>query len=329
MRRRDFIILLAGAMGGWPSALRAQQKTMPVVGFLSAGSVSPGPSAPNVAAFRQGLSEAGYVDGQNLAIEYRWAEDRYDRLPALAADLVGRKVDLIVTSGGTPGVQAAKSATSTIPIVFTLVSDPVGLGLVASLARPGGNLTGFSNISTLLTPKRLELLSELVPQAKEIALLVNPTNPNAEPMIRDMQEAARTKGVQLPILKAGTESEIDAAFATLVELHVGALVVGADAFFNSRREQLVALASRHAVPAIYAQVGFTASGGLISYAISNTDVFRQAGIYAGKILKGAKPADLPVQQPTKFELVVNLNTAKALGLTVPPSILARAHEVIE
>ena len=248
-------------------ALRAQQKAMPVIGFLS--STSPGPFAPFLAAFRQGLSETGYVEGQNVAIEYRWAEGRYDRLPALAADLVGRKVDVIAT-GGSPPALAAKSATSTIPIVFIVGGDPVAEGLVASLARPGGNLTGFSILAVELMPKRLELLSELVPQAKVIALLVNPNNPNAERIIRDVQEAARAKGVQLHILKASSESEIDAAFATLVQLHAGALVVAADPFFNSRREQLVALASRHAVPAIYECREFAAAGGLISYGPSLT-----------------------------------------------------------
>jgi putative ABC transport system substrate-binding protein len=328
MRRRDLIILLAGAMGGWPSALRAQQKAKPVIGFL--GLASPGPFAPFVAAFHEGLRETGYVEGRDVGIEYRWAEGRYDRLPGLAADLVGRKVDVIATSGGTSSALAAKSATSTIPIVFIGVRDAVGDGLVASFARPGGNVTGFSTITGELMPKRLELLSELIPQAKVIALLVNPNNAaGAEQMIREVQEAARAKGVQLDILKAGTESEIDAAFAPLVQLQAAALLVGADPFFNTRREQLVVLAARYAVPAIYEWREFAAAGGLISYGTSLTGMWRQFGTYVGEILKGAKPADLPVQQPTKFELVVNLKTAKALGLTVPPSILAFADEVIE
>jgi putative ABC transport system substrate-binding protein len=299
-----------------------------VIGFL--GSTSPGGQvARQVAAFQQGLSETGYVEGQNVTIEYRWAEGRYDRLPAFAADLVGRKVDVIVAAGGSPPALAAQSATSTIPIVFTGISDPVAVGLVASLARPGGNITGFNPLGVETNAKRLELLTELVPQARAIALLVNPNVWNAEPMIREVQEAARTKGVQLLVLKAGTESEIDAAFASLVELHAGALVVGTEAFFASRREQLVALAARHAVPAISQWRDFAEEGGLISYGPSYPAVWRQAGIYAGRILKGAKPADLPVQQATTFELVINLKTAKALGLTVPPSILARADEVIE
>ena len=325
MRRRDFTILLAGAMGGSASALRAQQKTMPVIGLL--GSTSHG--APFVAAFLEGLAETGYVEGQNAAIEYRWAEGRYDRLPALAAELVKRRVDVIVTQGGIPATRAAKSATSTIPIVFAVGTDPVGDGLVASLARPGGNLTGVTFMMTELMPKRLELLSELVPEAGMIALLVNPNNEDAERTMRDVQEAARVKGVQLLILKAGTESEIDAAFAYFVQLHAGALLVGHDPFFFSRREQLVALASRNAVPAIYENRGYAVAGGLISYGTSLAAANRLAGIYVGKILKGAKPADLPVQQPTRFELVINFKTAKALGLTVPPSILARADEVIE
>jgi putative tryptophan/tyrosine transport system substrate-binding protein len=326
MKRRELMLLLGAAMTA-PHALRAQQRAMPVVGYLSIG--SPGPTGPGATAFRRGLSEAGYVEGQNVAIQYRWAEGRFDRLPALAADLVGRKVDLIAAVSGGVSARAAKIATSTIPIVFMVGVDPVGEGLVASLARPGGNLTGFSFLVVELMPKRLELLSELVPQAGVIALLVNPNAPATERTIRDMQEAARAKGVQLAILKAGTESEIDAAFTTLVQRQAGALVVGADPFFNSRREQLVALASRHAVPAIYEWREFAVAGGLISYGTSLTSVVRQAGIYAGRILKGAKPADLPVQQPSTFELVVNLKTAKALGLTVPPSILDRADEVIE
>ena len=300
---------------------------MPVIGILSTG--SPGPSAPYVAAFRQGLSETGYVEGQNVAIEYRWAEGHYDRLPALAAELVGRKVDVIVSTGGAPTALAAKSATSTIPIVFRIGADAVELGLVASLARPGGNLTGVSLLIDELTPKRLELLSELVPQAGVIALLVNPNNANAERVIRDGQEAARAKGVRLHYPEGRQRKRDRHRFRDLRPLHAGALVVSADPFLSSRREQLVALASRHAVPAIYAWREFAASGGLISYGSSLTAAYRLVGIYAGKILKGAKPADLPVQQPTKFELVVNLKTAKALGLTVPPSILARADEVIE
>jgi len=325
MTRRELILLLGGAMTAG-TGLWAQQKAMPVIGYLGAGSRDA--AAPFTAAFRQGLSEAGYVEGQNLIIEYHWAEGDYDRLPALAVDLVDRKVDVIVTGAGISAL-AAKSATSTIPIVFLSGDDPVENGLVTSLARLGGNLTGFSTLFVELMRKRFELLSELVPQARVIALLVNPNRFTAERMIRDEQEAARAKGLQLRILKAGTEGEIDAAFANLVELQTGALLVGTDPFFSSQRDQLVALAARHAVPAIYEWREFAVAGGLISYGPSPTGVFCQVGIYAGRILKGAKPADLPVQQPTRFELVVNLNTAKALGLTVPPSILARADEVID
>jgi len=324
-RRRDFIALLCGAAIDWPHAPRAQQKAMPVIGFLSA--LSPGPAAPFAAGVRRGLSETGYVEGQNVTIEYRWAEDHYDRLPALAADLVGRKVDVILASGGDTAAFVAKGATSTIPIVFAVGGDPVERGLVASLSRPGGNLTGISVLAAELNPKRVELLSELVPQAGVVALLVNSNSPNAERVMRDVQEAARMKGVQLDILKAGTEAEIDAAFATLVQHHTGALLVAGVPF--SRREQLAALAERYSVPVIYDAREFAEAGGLISYGASRPSAWHQAGIYLGKILNGAKPADLPVYQSTNFELVINLNTAKALGLTVPPSILARADEVIE
>jgi ABC-type uncharacterized transport system substrate-binding protein len=325
MNRRELILLLGGAVTA-ARALYAQQKAMPVIGCLS--SASPGLVAPNLAAFREGLSETGYVEGQNVAIEYRWAEGRYDRLPLLAADLVARKVDVIAATGGS--ARPAKNATSTIPIVFTGSGDPVADGLVASLARPGGNVTGVTFMTPELTPKWVELLSELVPQAGVIALLVNPNDtPNAERTMRDVQEAARTKGVELLILKAGTESEIETAFATLMQMHAGALVIGGDTFFSSQGNQLAALALSHAIPAIYEWREFAAAGGLISYGPSVTGTYHRAGIYAGRILKGAKPADLPVEQPTTFELVVNLKTAKALGLTVPPSILARADEVIE
>jgi putative ABC transport system substrate-binding protein len=309
-------MLLLGGMLTAARALRAQQKAMPVIGYLATS--SPNPNSPNVVAFRQGLSETDWVEGQNVAIEYRGAEGHYDRLPALAADLVRRKVDVIATAGA--GALAAKNVTSTIPIV-SFLGDPVATGLYTSLARPGGNLTGVSPLLAELMPKRLELLSELVPQAVVIALLANPNNPNTERMISDVQEAARAKGVQLPILKAGSDSEIDAAFASLVQWHVGALLVAADPFLNDRREQLVALAARHAVPTSYEWRESVAAGGLVSYGPSRTGLARQVGVYVGKILNGTQPADLPVQQPTTFELVVNLKTAKALGLTVPPSIL--------
>jgi putative ABC transport system substrate-binding protein len=324
MHRRRFIVLLGGVIT-LPCVAAAQRKATPVIGFLGIG--SPGPvRAPYLAAFRQGLSETGYVEGQNLAIEYHWAEGSPDRLPALAADLVGGKVDVIVTQGGSLPALAAKTATSTIPIVFT-GGDPVEQGVVASFARPGGNLKGFTFFFVELVPKRLELLLKLVPQARVIALLLNPRSPNS--WLGEVQQAALTKGVQLPILKATTESEIDAAFASLVELHAGALLIGPDPFFNDRREQLVALASRHAIAASYEWRESVVAGGLITYGPSLTAAYRQVGIYAGRILKGEKPADLPVQQPTKFELVINLKTAKALGLTIPPPMLDLADEVIE
>ena len=330
MRRR----VLAAALGGMlalPAAVRSQPKAMPVLGFLSGG--APGPFASYVAAFRQGLNETGHIEGQNLTIEYRWAEGRYDRLPALAADLVDRKVDVIAAGGGDAS-HAAKEATKTIPIVFVTGADPVAAGLVASLARPGGNLTGVSLLVLELNPKRLELLREVVPQAGTIALLVNPSNANSERVMRDVRDAARANGVQLHILKASTESEIDDAFASLLQRQdgqrqAGGLVVASDPFFIGRREQIVALAARHAVPAIYAFREFATAGGLISYAPTLTAVFRQAGVYTGRTLKGAKPADLPVVQPTTFELVINRKAAKTLGITIPPALLNRADEVIE
>jgi putative ABC transport system substrate-binding protein len=326
MTRRELMLLLGSAITA-PCPLRAQQKAMPVIGYLSDG--APGPRS-DVAAFRQGLSETGYVEGQNVTIEYRWAEGRYDRLPTVAADLAARNVDVIAAIT-TPSALAAKNAAPAIPIVFAIGADPVEHGLVTSFARPGGNLTRFSGLPVELMPKRLELLSELVPQARVIALLVNPNNPIfTEPLIRDrLQEAARAKGVKLAIVEASTESEIDTAFASLVRLQAGGLLVSPDNFFGSRREQLVALASRHAVPAIYAWREWVAAGGLISYGTSLPAVYRQTGVYVGRILKGEKPADLPVQQPTTFELVINLKTAKALGLTIPQTILTRADEVIE
>ena len=326
MRRRKIFALAAGAFA-WPLAAAAQRQAMPVIGLL--GAQSPGPFAPFVAALLSGLSETGFVEGRNLSIEYRWAESRYDRLPGLAADLVRRKVDLIVTTGGPASALAAKRATATIPIVFTAVGDPVANGLVASLARPGGNVTGFSVLVIALVAKRLELLAELVPLAKTIALLVNPNSPLSGRIIADAQRAARAKGVQLGVLRAVSKTGIDAAFVSLARRHVEALLVGPDPLFNGRRGQLVALASRDRVPAIYEFREFVDAGGLMSYGPSLVSVNRQAGIYAGRILRGEKPADLPVQQPTKFELVINLKTAKALGLTVPPILLAQADEVIQ
>jgi putative ABC transport system substrate-binding protein len=325
MQRRKFVGLLGGVIAAWPLAARAQ-KPMPVIGVLSTG--SPGDSVTSMNAFRLGLREAGYVEGRNLAIEYSWAEGHYDRLPAMAAELVGRKVDLIMASSP-PAAQAAKSATSTIPIVFRGGADPVAIGLVASLAHPGGNLTGVSFVPDELASKRLELLCDLVPKAQVIALLVNPSNATAERASRDVEDAARMKGLQLHVLKAGNDSEIDSAFTSLAQLHADALVVAADPFLSGRRERIVPLASRHAIPAIYAWREFASIGGLISYGSSLVAAYRLVGAYAAKVLKGAKPYDLPVEQPTKYELVINLKTVKALGLTVPASLLARADEVIE
>ena len=302
MRRRKFITLLGGAAVAWPLAARAQRRTTPVVGYLSGGAPD-GPFASFLAAFRQGLGEIGYVEGQNVAFEYRWAEGHYDQLPALAAELVGRKVDLIAASGGDLAARAAKDATSTIPIVFTSGDDPAETGLVASLAHPGGNLTGFSLLVVELHAKRLELVSELVPNAKVIALLVNPNSPQTERVVRAMQEAARVKGVKLEVVKAATESEIDTALASLSRLGAGALVQQADPFFLKRRDQFALLTARHAIPAIYESRPFAEAGGLMSYGASFPEMYRQIGVYAGRILKGEKPADLPVMRPTKFDLV--------------------------
>jgi len=325
VKRRTFIAGIGGT-AAWPVVGRAQQAAMPVIGFLNSASHSG--YATMVAAFRQGLKEAGFVEGQNVAVEFRWAEGQYDRVPAIALDLVGRQVAVIVAN--TPGVLAIKAATTTIPIVFTTANDPVQLGLVASLARPGGNVTGVTQLAIEVGPKRLELLHELVPTATLIALLVNPTNPtSAETQSRDMQAAARILGVQLHVLHASTDRDFDTVFATLAQLRAGALVIGADAFLYGRSEQLAALAFRHAVPAISYERAFSAVGGLMSYGGSTPDTYRLAGVYTGRILKGEKPSDLPVQQSTKVELIINLKTAKALGLTIPETLLATADEVIQ
>ena len=327
IRRRKFISLLGGAAAAWPLAARAQQPAMPVVGFLN--STSPGLYAHLVAAFRKGLSEAGYVEGKNVAIEYRWAEGQYDRLPALAADLVRRQVAVIAATGGEPSVLAAKAATSTIPILFITGGDPVKLGIVTSLNRPGGNITGVSIFYAVLGPKRLALLQELVPKTAVIGVLVNPAFAYTEEETKDVLAAGRALDKQIHIATASTESEIDAAFGSLVERRVDAVMVGVDPFFVSRRGRFIALATRYAVPVMYFSRDFTADGGLISYGPNLGEAYHQVGAYAGQILNGAKPANLPVVQPTKFELVINLKTAKALGLNVPDRLLALADEVIE
>jgi putative ABC transport system substrate-binding protein len=327
MRRRDFIKVVAGSATAWPLAARAQQPAMPVIGFIS--SRSPDESASAVVAFRQGLAEAGYVEGQNVEISFRWAEGDYDRLPMMAADLARRQVTAILATGGNPPVLAVKAATATIPIVFIIGSDPVEVGFVASLNRPGGNVTGVSLFTSLLVAKRLELLRELVPAGTIIAFLVNPDNSNARPDTAVMQAAATRLGQKLIVLSARTEQDIDLAFASLGQQQATALVVNTDAFFLTRRNQLASLEARYAIPTIHDLREYAAAGALISYGTNLPNAYRQAGIYVGRILKGDKPSDLPVQEPTKFDLVINLKTAKALGITIPPSLLVRADEVIE
>jgi putative ABC transport system substrate-binding protein len=328
MRRREFIALLGGAATTWPLAARAQQPAMPVVGFLGAGSLET--YVLYLAAFRKGLGETGFIEGQNVAIEYRWAEGRYDRMAELAADLVRRKVAVIAVPGSPPGTRAAKAATSTIPIVFSVGDDPVKAGLVASISRPEGNATGINFFTGELVAKRLALLRELVPTAARVAVFINPSDPPRAELLRsDVQAAARDIGVQLQLLSPSTVREIDAAFAALVREQAGALFVGPDAFYNTRRVQLATMAAHHSIPTAFAVREYVDAGGLMSYGTSLADMYRQVGVYSGRILKGAKPADLPVLQSTKFELVINAQTARMLGITVPPSLLARAVEVIE
>jgi putative tryptophan/tyrosine transport system substrate-binding protein len=325
IRRREFMALLGGATVAWPLAARAQQQ-VPVIGLLS--SVTARQWASFVSAFLQGLNELGFVEGQNVAIEQRWAGGQYDRLPAMAADLIQRRV-AVIAALTTPAAVAAKAATATTPIVFTTIGDPVQIGLVTSLSRPGGNITGVTYLNVEVAPKLLELLHEVIPTATTMAALVNPTNPNADTLSRSLQEAARTLGLQLHVLKASTESDIETAVVTLAELHASGLVIPSDVFIITHEERLAAWALRHGMPAVFQPRSAAMAGGLMSYSGSALDVYRQAGAYTGRILKGEKPADLPVQQATKLELVINLKTAKTLGLTVPLPLLARADEVIE
>jgi putative tryptophan/tyrosine transport system substrate-binding protein len=326
MRRREFITLVGGT-AAWPLAARAQQQAMPVVGFLHSGSLEP--NEKRVAAFRKGLAEAGYIEGQNVTIEFRWAAGQDDRLPDLTADLIRRRVAVIATPGSTQAALAAKAATTTIPIVFATAGDPVGMGLVASLARPGGNATGLGLQIVELVPKQLGMLRELAPGANRFVALVNPNSALTDAVVKDLQVSASALGLPIEILRAGTGREIDAAFANLVQKPGGALLVAPDALFASRRAQIVTLAARHALPAVYSVREFPEIGGLMSYGANLADMFQQTGIYVGRVLKGEKPADLPVVQPTKFELVVNLNTARAVGITIPNTLLALADEVIE
>ena len=327
MQRREFITLLGGATVTWPLVARAQQKPIPVIGYL--GAESPAAFASRLRAFRQGLAETGYAEGRNVSIEYRWAQGQHKGLAALATDLVGRHVTVIVAPGGAPAALAAKSATTTIPIVFEMGADPIAIGLVGSLSHPGGNLTGVTSLSVEVTPKRLEFLHEMIPIANLIAVLVNPTSPTAESQSRNLQVTARDRGLQLHFLQASNERDFDTVFATLPELRAAGLVFASDTMFATHGEQLASLTVRHAVPAIHQSRDFTIAGGLMSYGGSFAESHRQAGVYTGRILRGDRPADLPVQQVTKVELFINLKTAKALGITVPQSVQNRADEVIE
>jgi putative ABC transport system substrate-binding protein len=325
IRRREFTFTLGGAAAAWPLAARAQQAAVPVVAFVNAGSSD----APLASAFRKGLNEAGYFEGQNVTVEYHWLEGQFDRLPALMADLVRRRVAVIATPAGNYAAQVAKAATTVIPIVFGVGDDPVKLGLVGSLARPGGNLTGINFFANEVAAKRLSLLHELVPKAVRIAVLVNPANPASVSTLQDMPDAARAMGLQIQVLKASTRSEIEAAFASLMSDRAEALYVAGDVFFTSRRVQFTTLAAHHRIPTSYASREAVEAGGLMAYTADRADMYRQVGFYTGQILKGAKPADLPVLQSTKFEFVINLQTARALGLDLPPTLVARADEVIE